>query len=175
MKTRNGSLRHGANGSGMSRNGNNSVEVLRTRLPVLITGGSGFIGVNLADRLLSHGQSVVIYDNLSRAGVRHNLDYLRKKHGRLLTFEEGDVRDAAKVTAAPGRKVTQRALDLQDGKVLYLIEKVIRSFRAARRADPTILVPELNKIAWMFETRSGKAKGAETPAAARMEGQGQPA
>jgi hypothetical protein len=48
---------------------------------------------------------------------------------------------------------------------------VIRSFRAARRADPTILVPELNKIAWMFETRSGKAKGAETPAAAPTEGQ----
>jgi len=69
-----------------------------------------------------------------------------------------NLRKVGKVTAAPGRRVTQRALDLQDGRVLVLVEKILRAFRAARRADPTILEPELNKLAWMFETRS-KAKG----------------
>ena len=37
---------------------------------VLITGGAGFIGSNLADRLISTGQKVTIYDNLSRRGGR---------------------------------------------------------------------------------------------------------
>lgn len=68
------------------------------------------------------------------------------------------VRTTGKVTAAPGRRVTQRALDLQDGRVLLLVDKILRAFRAARRIDPTILKPELNKLAWMFEKRS-KAKG----------------
>ena len=34
--------------------------------PVLITGGAGFIGTNLAHRLLDSGRPVIIYDNLSR-------------------------------------------------------------------------------------------------------------
>ena len=41
--------------------------------PTLITGGAGFIGSNLAHRVLSAGRSVVILDNLSRAGVEHNV------------------------------------------------------------------------------------------------------
>lgn len=61
--------------------------------PVLITGGSGFIGTNLADRVMSSGQSVLIYDNLSRRGVERNLSWLRKKHGDLLRVEAADVQD----------------------------------------------------------------------------------
>src|SRR6185312_12036047 len=41
----------------------------RERRHALITGGAGFIGCNLADRLLSAGQSVLVYDDLSRPGV----------------------------------------------------------------------------------------------------------
>src|SRR5690606_8559449 len=41
--------------------------------PVMITGGSGFVGVNLADRLLSQGRQVLLFDNLSRPGVERNL------------------------------------------------------------------------------------------------------
>jgi CDP-paratose 2-epimerase len=62
--------------------------------PVLITGGAGFIGTNLADRLLSEGQRVLIFDNLSRAGVERNLQWLQDQHGPLLEYENGDVRDA---------------------------------------------------------------------------------
>src|SRR5262249_26987706 len=71
------------------------------------------------------------------------------------------VRQAGMVKATPGKRVTQRALDILDGRVLYLIEKGMRAFRAARRADPSILVPELNKIAWMFELRGSKSKSSK--------------
>jgi CDP-paratose 2-epimerase len=60
---------------------------------VLITGGAGFIATNVAHRLLSAGQPVVIFDNLSRAGVEQNVDWLHRSHGELLRFELGDVRD----------------------------------------------------------------------------------
>jgi CDP-paratose 2-epimerase len=61
--------------------------------PVLITGGAGFIGTNVAHRLLSNGQSVLIYDNLSRNGVEDNLRWLKAQHGDLLQVEAADTRD----------------------------------------------------------------------------------
>jgi CDP-paratose 2-epimerase len=59
----------------------------------LITGGAGFIGTNLADALLSEGKSVIIYDNLSRAGVEENLRWLRDKHKTNLRIEIADIRN----------------------------------------------------------------------------------
>jgi hypothetical protein len=44
---------------------------------------------------------------------------------------------------------------------------MLRAFRTAHRADKSILVPELNRIAWLFETRSSARKPAKaTPAPA---------
>ena len=40
---------------------------------VLVTGGAGFIGSNTANNLFQSGDSVVIVDNLSRAGSEKNL------------------------------------------------------------------------------------------------------
>lgn len=65
----------------------------REKKPVLITGGAGFVGTNLAHRLLSQGQAVLIYDNLSRPGSEENLNWLCRKHGDLLQVEVADVRD----------------------------------------------------------------------------------
>jgi CDP-paratose 2-epimerase len=48
---------------------------------VLITGGAGFIGSNLADRLASEGCRVRIYDALARPGVETNLAWLTERHG----------------------------------------------------------------------------------------------
>lgn len=61
--------------------------------PVLITGGSGFIGTNLAHRVMSGGKPVLIFDNLSRPGVERNLAYLRRTHRDLLRVEASDVQD----------------------------------------------------------------------------------
>jgi CDP-paratose 2-epimerase len=71
--------------------------------PVLITGGAGFIGCNVAHRLLSQGRTVLIYDNLSRAGVEKNLRWLRDTHGTRLEMIVGDVRDAATLRRAIAR------------------------------------------------------------------------
>ncbi len=61
--------------------------------PVLITGGAGFIGINLAHRFLTAGQPVRLFDNLSRPGVEQNLRWLRERHGDLVQIEVADVRD----------------------------------------------------------------------------------
>ena len=69
--------------------------------PTLITGGCGFIGTNLADRLLSAGRPVLVLDDLSRPGVERNLAYLKRSHGeRLLRVEVADVRDGGAVRRA---------------------------------------------------------------------------
>jgi CDP-paratose 2-epimerase len=62
--------------------------------PVLITGGAGFIGTNLASRLLEAGQPVILYDSLVRAGAHDNLVWLRRKHGMSFEVQIADVRDA---------------------------------------------------------------------------------
>ncbi|HET7411656.1 MAG TPA: NAD-dependent epimerase/dehydratase family protein [Pararhizobium sp.] len=61
--------------------------------PVLITGGSGFIGSNLADSLLSNGGEVVVLDNLSRPGVEQNLAWLKERHGTRVHPLIADIRD----------------------------------------------------------------------------------
>src|SRR5687767_3583466 len=66
----------------------------------LITGGAGFIGSNLAHRLLGAGRRVRILDNLSRPGVEQNLQWLRDNHGDRLETVVADVRDGAAVNRA---------------------------------------------------------------------------
>jgi CDP-paratose 2-epimerase len=75
-------------------------EVARREKPVLITGGAGFIGCNLAHRLLREGRRVVLYDNLSRAGVQRNLAWLQDTHGDSVQAVIADVRDADALTDA---------------------------------------------------------------------------
>lgn len=64
---------------------------------ILITGGAGFIGTNLADQLLNEGKKVTILDNLSRAGVEKNLAWLKSKHKDNLNIEVADIRNEHKV------------------------------------------------------------------------------
>ncbi len=61
--------------------------------PIVITGGCGFIGSNLADRLAADGETVLILDNLVRAGVRENAQWLKSRHGDRIAITVGDVRD----------------------------------------------------------------------------------
>jgi CDP-paratose 2-epimerase len=61
---------------------------------VLITGGAGFIGTNVAHRFLSCGQPVLLYDNLSRPGVRKNLKWLQSLYGDLVQIQIADVQDS---------------------------------------------------------------------------------
>src|SRR5205085_541541 len=65
----------------------------RRRPYTLITGGAGFIGSNLANRLLSAGKPVLVYDDLSRPGAELNLSWLRESHGERLRVEIADIRN----------------------------------------------------------------------------------
>jgi len=61
--------------------------------PVLVTGGAGFIGCNIADRLAADGHEVIIFDALARAGVETNLDWLKERHGAKIRPMIADIRD----------------------------------------------------------------------------------
>jgi CDP-paratose 2-epimerase len=60
--------------------------------PVLIIGGAGFIGTNLASHLAGRGIPVRIYDDLSRPGVEGNLSWLHEQFGTLIDARIADVR-----------------------------------------------------------------------------------
>jgi UDP-glucose 4-epimerase len=62
----------------------------------LVTGGAGFIGSTLVDRLLAEGHTVDVVDNLS-TGSLANLATARAESGHQLSFNRVDVRDPAVV------------------------------------------------------------------------------
>ncbi len=64
-------------------------------MKVLITGGAGFIGSHLADRLVIDGHTVTLFDNLS-TGKRDNL----RGPAAAASLIVGDVRDAAALKKA---------------------------------------------------------------------------
>jgi len=70
------------------------------RRPVLITGGAGFIGCNLADRLAREGVDVLILDALMRRGVEANLAWLKERHPKRISAVIADIRDGNAVASA---------------------------------------------------------------------------
>ena len=69
------------------------------RCSVLITGGAGFVGTNLAARLLANGERVRIFDSLVRAGVEENIAWLLDRYPDTVEFVQADVRNASAVAA----------------------------------------------------------------------------
>ncbi|QDT47316.1 UDP-glucose 4-epimerase [Symmachiella dynata] len=61
----------------------------------LVTGGAGFIGSHIAERLVKRGDKVRVYDNLS-TGTTENFAHL----GDAVEFVEGDLQDVDKMAAA---------------------------------------------------------------------------
>ncbi|MGD0404687.1 MAG: SDR family NAD(P)-dependent oxidoreductase [Candidatus Acidiferrales bacterium] len=124
----------------------------------LITGGIGFIGTNLADRLLRDGHDVVLFDNIGRAGVQENLDWLRREHGERIRFIKGDVRDFGAVEKAmQGAEavfhlaaqvaVTTSITDPQEDFSINA-QGTVNVLEAARRQNPmpTFLYTSTNKV-----------------------------
>ncbi len=60
---------------------------------MMVTGGAGFIGSNLVDRLLAEGHTVDVVDNLS-TGTLANLAEARAAAAHQLTFHQMDIRSA---------------------------------------------------------------------------------
>lgn len=70
--------------------------------PILVSGGAGFIGSHLVDRLLSLGHHVTVVDNLS-TGRRLNLAAAQASHGNMLRFIEAQLSRALD-SFGPGEK-----------------------------------------------------------------------
>lgn len=67
-------------------------------MKILITGGAGFVGANLARYLTEAGHRVTVLDNLVRRGSELNLPRLKE---RGIQFLHGDVRSKEDFVAAP--------------------------------------------------------------------------
>lgn len=67
-------------------------------MKVLITGGCGFLGSNIAYNLKDKNYEIHILDNLSRLGSEQNLEWL--KSNLSVQFHKADVRNAAEVESA---------------------------------------------------------------------------
>ncbi len=123
---------------------------------IAIVGGSGFIGSNLADSLLSDGYPVLFIDNLSRPGVEQNLQWLAQKHGNLLAVERADVRDAeammSTLTAAKAifhlaaqTAVTTSLVDPGDDLDVNL-RGTFHVLEAARQTGAPVIFASTNKV-----------------------------
>lgn len=126
----------------------------------MITGGAGFIGSNLAKRLLSEPDTYVrILDDLSRGGVAANLDWLQSlDRNNRLEFVHEDVRNAAAVARAAADRTEIYHLAAQvavttsvDAPREDLEINVLGTFNvleAARRSGrrPLVLFTSTNKV-----------------------------
>ncbi|WP_437710460.1 SDR family NAD(P)-dependent oxidoreductase [Sorangium sp. So ce448] len=126
--------------------------------PALITGGAGFIGANLAHRLLQAGETVLLFDNLSRPSVARNVEWLRRTHGDRVTLITGDVRDARAVAAAVRRASSVFHFAAQVAVTTSLVQpvedfeinargtlNVLEALRA-ESAPPPLLLTSTNKV-----------------------------
>lgn len=134
------------------------------RKKVLITGGAGFIGVNLAKHLLKKGYNVAILDNLSRTGSLQNLEHLSKSSNKKnLTFLKDDIRDFRKVQkAVKGRDViyhlaaqvavTTSYIDpREDFEVNALGSLNVLEAARLTKQKPTIIYSSTNKVYGQLE------------------------
>ncbi|MGB8167917.1 MAG: SDR family NAD(P)-dependent oxidoreductase [Chthoniobacteraceae bacterium] len=125
---------------------------------VLITGGSGFIGANLAQRLLADGERVLLYDNLSRAGVEQNFAWLREEFGDRVRLQQADTRDesslrdavqsatavyhfAAQVAVTTSIEAPAQDFAVNAGGTLYLLEAL-----RAHCNPPPLFFTSTNKV-----------------------------
>jgi len=69
-------------------------------MTILVTGGAGFIGSHLCQRLIGRGRRVVAVDNLS-TGRRSNIAHLERQQG--FEFIEGDIADSHLMEELAGR------------------------------------------------------------------------
>lgn len=93
---------------------------------VLITGGAGFIGSNLALKLVEKGYKVTVLDNLSEQIHGTNSDLLQSIEGKV-TFIKGDVRNRADWQKALLHQqiVVHLAAETGTGQSMYEVQKYV--------------------------------------------------
>ena len=123
----------------------------RTGSYALITGGAGFLGANLADRLASAGERVLVFDSLARANVGHNLAWLQQRHGERIGVRIAEVRDGEAVRQATRRASVVFHLAAQVA-VTSSIEDPVADFEVNARGTlnvleaPPVIFASTNKV-----------------------------
>ena len=125
---------------------------------LLITGGAGFIGCNLAAACIGAGHRVTLFDNLSRRGSDANLAWLTADYADAFTFVRGDIRDyPAILRAAEGQEaiyhlaaqtaVTTSVIDPRPDFEINALG-TFNVLEAARNAggDPIFIYASTNKV-----------------------------
>ncbi|TIQ36177.1 MAG: NAD-dependent epimerase/dehydratase family protein [Mesorhizobium sp.] len=128
----------------------------RDKAPVAVIGGSGFIGSNLADSLLSDGEPVLVIDNFSRHGVEQNLEWLARKHGSLVSVQTVDIRDRSKLASVltPARAIFHLAAQTAVTTSLHdpaedldiNLNGTFNVLEAARQASVPVVFASTNKV-----------------------------
>ena len=123
---------------------------------VLITGGAGFIGSNLADRLAGAGHEVVVMDTLARPGVETNLKWLLLRHGAAVRHVTADLRqaDAVETAVAQADVVFHLAAQvavttsLADPRTDFDVNLIgtLNVLEAARRRRTPLIFASTNKV-----------------------------
>ncbi|HYH42585.1 MAG TPA: NAD(P)-dependent oxidoreductase [Burkholderiales bacterium] len=76
-------------------------------MAVLVTGGSGFVGINVAEALLERGDDVVLFD---AGGLPPGAERALAPHAKRLSIEQGSVLDAASLTALLEKHAIDRVI-----------------------------------------------------------------
>jgi CDP-paratose 2-epimerase len=126
-------------------------------MTTLVTGGAGFIGANVAHRMLQAGERVRLFDDLSREHVELNVAWLRQVHGDV-DLVIGDVRDEARVRLAMRDVAHVFHLAAQVAVTRSLVEPVhdfdvnvrgtmtILEAARAMKSPPSLLFTSTNKV-----------------------------
>ncbi|WP_225769926.1 NAD-dependent epimerase/dehydratase family protein [Inquilinus sp. Marseille-Q2685] len=153
--------------------------------PVLVTGGAGFIGCNLADRLARDGHHVLVLDALARPGVERNLDWLRRTHPGRISAVIDDLRDGDAVAAAArkaqavfhlaGQVAVTTSLDDPWSDFEVNVAGTLRLLEALRRHNPgaPLVFASTNKVYGdLADIGLEQAGDAYRPADAALRGRG---
>ncbi len=125
---------------------------------ILITGGAGFIGCNLAAACIEAGHRVTLFDNLSRRGSDANLAWLNAAYGGGFAFVQGDIRDYPAILRATEGQEAIYHLAAQTAVTTSVIDPrtdfeinaqgTFNVLEAARAAgyDPIFIYSSTNKV-----------------------------
>jgi CDP-paratose 2-epimerase len=138
-----------------------NASIRSARRSALITGGAGFIGCNLAQRLASAGTPVIVFDDLSRPGVERNLALLREQYPGRVEAVVGDVRNAQQVRAVVRRASAVYHFAAQVAVTTSLVEPR-HDFEVNAQGTLNVLeaVRELPKPPPLLYTSTNKVYGA---------------
>jgi CDP-paratose 2-epimerase len=140
-------------------------------LRIVVTGGAGFIGCNVAAAYLRGGHRVTVLDSLTRRGTEWNAEWLASLPGaRRLEIVRGDIRDAALVEHLVGTAetdlvfhfaaqtaVTTSLLHPRDDLEINLLGtfNVLEAIRGSRaRKPPALFFTSTNKVYGALEGRA---------------------